>query len=115
MNFLSAKYNVAARYVNYIYEYRRMNASCTVKCHCRVVVGGEGWGGGGVEETRSGTEKRCSHNLKSGHPVWWSADNCLIFPTVKMFRSKKRTAVEIRHDQKIEKHNIIHPCFSCIS
>ena len=46
MNFLSAKYNVAARYVNYIYEYRRMNASCTVKCHCRVVVGGEGWGGG---------------------------------------------------------------------
>ena len=26
-----------------------------------------GWGGGG-EETRSGTEKRCSHNLQSGHP-----------------------------------------------
>ena len=35
MNFLSAKYKVAARYVNYIYEYRRMDASCTVKCHCR--------------------------------------------------------------------------------
>ena len=24
--------------------------------------------GGGGEETRSGTEKRCSHNLQSGHP-----------------------------------------------
>ena len=23
--------------------------------------------GGGGEETRSGTEKRCSHNLQSGH------------------------------------------------
>ena len=49
MNFLSAKYNVAARYVNYIYEYRRMNASCTVKCHCRGGGrrGGVGGGGGG--------------------------------------------------------------------
>ena len=37
-------------------------------------------GGGG--ETRSGTEKRCSHNLQSGHPAWWSADNCSIFPAV---------------------------------
>ena len=27
------------------------------------------------EETKSGTEKRCSHNLQSGHPSWWSADN----------------------------------------
>ena len=46
------------------------------------------------EETRSGTEKRCSHNLQSGHPAWWSADNYSIFPTVnifKLFRSKKRT------------------------
>ena len=25
-----------------------------------------GWGGGGGEETRSGTEKRCSHNLQRG-------------------------------------------------
>ena len=32
MNVLSPKYNVAARYVNYIYVYRRMNTSCTVKC-----------------------------------------------------------------------------------
>ena len=50
-----------------------------------------GWGGG---ETRSGTEKRCSHNLQSGHPAWWSADNYSILPTVnifRLFRSKKRT------------------------
>ena len=47
MNFLSAKYNVAARYVNYIYEYRRMNASSTVKCHCRGGGRRGGVGGGG--------------------------------------------------------------------
>ena len=54
MSVLSPKYNVAARYVNYIYVYRRMNASCTVR--------------GRGEEMRSGTEKRCSLNLKTGHP-----------------------------------------------
>ena len=46
------------------------------------------------EETSSGTEKRCSHNLQSGHPAWWSADNDSNFPTVnifRLFRSKKRT------------------------
>ena len=43
-----------------------------------------GGGGGGGEETRSGTEKRCSHNLQSGHPAWWSADNCSIFLTVNI-------------------------------
>ena len=32
-------------------------------------------GGGWGEETRSGTQKRCSHNLQSGHPAFWSADN----------------------------------------
>ena len=26
-------------------------------------------------QTGSGTEKRCSHNLQSGHPAWWSAGN----------------------------------------
>ena len=30
---------------------------------------------GGGEEPRSGTENRCSHNLQSGHPAWWSAGN----------------------------------------
>ena len=30
----------------------------------------------GGEETRSGTKKRCSHNLQSSHPAWWSAGNC---------------------------------------
>ena len=60
----------------------------------------EGWG----EETRSGTEKRCSHNLQSGHPVWWSVDNFSIFPTVnifRLFRSKKRTG---RGNQKCLKN-----------
>ena len=49
--------------------------------------------GGG--ETRSGTEKQCSHNFQSSHSAWWSADNYSIFPTVKQyfytFRNKKRT------------------------
>ena len=35
--------------------------------------------GGGEGKTRSGTKKRYSHNLQSGHPAWWSADNCSIF------------------------------------
>ena len=25
----------------------------------------------GIGETRSGTEKRCFHNLQSDHPAWW--------------------------------------------
>ena len=41
-------------------------------------------GGKEGEETRSGTEKRCSHNLQGGHPAWWSADNYSIFPTVNI-------------------------------
>ena len=43
---------------------------------------------GGGEETRSGTEKRCSHNLQSGHPAWWSADNYSIFPTVNILEAR---------------------------
>ena len=40
-----------------------------------------GWGciGGGGGETRSGTEKRWSHNLQSGDVALWSVDNCSIF------------------------------------
>ena len=56
-------------------------------------------GGRGGEETRSGTEKRCSHNLQSGHPVWWSADNC-IFPTVNdldFLEARSEPAEEIRN------------------
>ena len=45
-------------------------------------------GRGGGEETRSGTEKRCSHNLQSGHPAWWSADNYSIFPTVYILEAR---------------------------
>ena len=64
------------------------------------ITGNQGGGG----ETRSGTEKRCSHNLQSGHPAWWSADNCGIFPTVnifRLFRSKKRAG---RGNQKCLKN-----------
>ena len=64
MNVLSPKYNVAARYVNYIYVYRRMNASCTVKCHCRV------GGGGGEEGGRNevGDRETMFSQLETGHP-----------------------------------------------
>ena len=49
-------------------------------------------GGGRVgEETRSGTEKRCSHKLQSGHLGWWSAYNCSIFSCSKYFKSEKLT------------------------
>ena len=34
----------------------------------------------GRGDTTCRTEKRCSHNLQSGHPAWWSADNCSIVP-----------------------------------
>ena len=43
---------------------------------------------GGGEEMRSGTEKRCSQNLQSGHPAWWSADNYSIFPTVNILEAR---------------------------
>ena len=72
----------------------------------------------GGEETRSGTKKRCSHNLQSGHPAWWSADNCSIFLTVnifRLFRSKKETGRGIQKCLKNWKNNIMHLCFCCIS
>ena len=55
---------------------------------------------GGGEETRSGTEKRCSYNLQRGYPAWWSADNCSIFPTVNdldFLEVRSETAEEIRN------------------
>ena len=58
---------------------------------------GRNQGGG---ETRSGTEKRCSYNLQSGHPAWWSADNCSIFPTVNdldFLEVRSEPAEEIRN------------------
>ena len=62
------------------------------------------------KETRSGTEKQCSHNLQSGHPAWWSADNYSILPAVnifRLFRSKKRTG---RGNQKCLKLKKIISC-----
>ena len=50
----------------------------TPKLRCGAEGGGGGVGGG-LEETRSGTEIRCSHNLQSGHLACLSADNCSIF------------------------------------
>ena len=42
------------------------------------------------EETRSGTEKPCSHNLQSGHPAWWSAGNrCSSEPAEEMIKTLK--------------------------
>ena len=51
------------------------------------------------EETRSGTEKRCSHNwLQSGHLARWSADNnnnCNIFPKANILEARGEPAEEI--------------------
>ena len=73
--------------------------------------------GRGGEEKRSGTKKPCN-NLQSGHPAWWSADNCSIFPTVnifRLFRSNKRTGRGNQKCLKNWKNNVLHLCFSCIS
>ena len=50
-----------------------------------------GWGG----KTGYGTEKRCSHNLQSGHLAWWSADNCCMFPIVNILEARSEAAEEI--------------------
>ena len=66
------------------------------------------------EETRSGTEKRCSHNLQSGHPAWWSADDCSIFPPVSILIEARSEPTE-EMIEILKKNNIMHLCFSCIS
>ena len=58
-------------------------------------------------ETSSGTEKQCSHNLQSGHPAWWSADNCSIFPTVNIL-------IEERSEPAEEMVQKIKTVISCI-
>ena len=73
---------------------------------------GGGWGG----ETRSGTKKRCSHNLQSGHPEWWSADNfSSFFPIVNILIEARCEPAE----EMIKKLKTIVSCilayFSCIS
>ena len=52
-------------------------------------------GGEEVGKTSSGTVKRCSHNLQSGHLVWWSADNCSVFPKVNILEVRSEPAEEI--------------------
>ena len=62
----------------------------------RIGMSVSGWERGGEEETRSGTEKQCSHNLQSGHPMWWSEDNSSIFPTVNiLIEVRSHTAEEM--------------------
>ena len=69
-----------------------------------------GVGGGG--ETRSGTEKQCSHNLQSGLLLI-----AVFFPLndLDFLEARSEPAEEIRNAEKYEKHNIMHLCFSCIS
>ena len=71
----------------------------------------------GGEETRSGTEKRCSHNLQSGHPAWWSADNYSIFPTVNILDARIEANRQRKSEmvKKLRKNYIMQLCFSCIS
>ena len=67
--------------------------------------------GGGVEETRSKTKKRCSHNLQSGRPAWWSADNYSIFPTVKFnIWFQKQEANRQRKSEMLKNFKKIIPC-----
>ena len=65
---------------------------------------------GGGEETRSGTEKRCSHNLQSGLPAWWSADNYSIFPTVNILEAR----IEANRQRKSEMLKKLKKIISCI-
>ena len=59
----------------------------------------QGRGGGGGGETKSGTEKRCSHNLQSGHSAWWSADNYILLQEIFLdfLEARSEPAEEIRN------------------
>ena len=63
-----------------------MKPKALFECSEAGVSRGRGGGEGG--KTRSGTEKRCSHNLQSGHQAWWSADNYSIFPKVNILEAR---------------------------
>ena len=69
---------------------------------------GAGWGRV-LGETRSGTEKRCSHNLQSGHPSWWSTDNYSIFPTVNILEAR----IEANRQRKSEMLKKLKKIISC--
>ena len=48
------------------------------------------------EEMRSGTKRQCSRNLQSGHPAWWSADNCSLYPTANiLIKARSELAEEM--------------------
>ena len=63
----------------------------------------------GGEETKSGTEKRCSHNFQSSHPTWWSADNYSIFPTVNILEAR----IEANRHRKSEMVKKLKKIISC--
>ena len=73
----------------------------------KVMKGLAQWGVG--EETRSRTEKRCSHNLQSGHPAWWSVDNYGIFPTVNILEAR----IEANRQRKSEMLKKLKKIISC--
>ena len=67
--------------MNYVATLLRYKFSFMFQSKLPIRGNGEGGGGGEGEETRSVTEKRCSHNqLQSGHLARWSADNSFFFP-----------------------------------
>ena len=100
-------------------DWPRTNKAASPKSVVHFILGlNQGEGRGGGEETKSGTEKRCSHKLQSGRPAWWSSDNCSIFPAVnvfRLFRDKKRTGRGNQKCLKNWKNYIMHLCFSCVS
>ena len=57
-----------------------------------------------------GEGKSCSHNLQSGHPAWWSADNYSIFPTVNILEAR----IEANRQRKSEMLKKLKKIISCI-
>ena len=62
---------------------------------------------------RSGTEKRCSYNQQIGHPSYWSADNCSIFPRVNIFKIEARSELAGEMVKKLKKKYVMHLCCCC--
>ena len=60
--------------------------------------------------TKSGTEKRCSHDLQSGHPAWWSADNCSIFPKVNILEARIKANRQRKWLKILKKKIIVISC-----
>ena len=72
--------------------------SLAIRSNTALLKAGAGGGGRGGE-TKSGTEKRCSHNLQSGHSAWWSADNYILLQEIFLdfLEARSEPAEEIRN------------------